>query len=327
MIRSACAVAAAVISLAIARPARAAEEAIDVSADTCPSLHVDEISRVLDIELASVSREWTGPDRLQAQLSCDDSHLSIVVVDPVTDKRLTRTVTLDWRTGEHDRTVALLVSQLFLTSWSELLLARQAAAPGLATRPAPPPAVVQAAERIARASLAAPAISGSLALLVGPRVREIDAPIASGQVTLRPSLLFVRRWRLFVDAGYERGSATRALGSVVFSLASASAGVGARWALGRVVNFDVDLGGGAAYVDMQGNPLAGAISTSASGAVGEAFVDAGPSFVLGAVRVGLLLSAGAMVPRTIAHVSGDRDVSIGGPYFGASLVVGAAEAR
>jgi hypothetical protein len=326
MIRPACAVAASVLTLASARRAHASEGAVDLSAANCGHLHVDEVARVLNIELATVSREWAGPEHLKALLSCDDSQLNIVVSDPVTDKRLTRTVTFDWDTGDHDRTVALLVSQLFLTSWTELLLAHNAATSDLRPRAQAPLVAVRAAETIARASLRPPAISGSIALLTGPRVRELDSPLVSAQVTLRPSLLVAGRWRLLLDVGYERGSASRTLGTVVFSLASASVGFGGRWTLGPAA-FDVDLGGGVAYVDMQGNPSPGAVAASASGTVAEGFIDAGPTFALGPTRIGLLLAVGASAPGTVAHVTSDRDVSIGGLSLGASLVVGAADAR
>src|SRR5262249_37691110 len=160
---------------------------------------------VLAIELASVSQAWSGDERMRAELSCDASHLSIVVVDPVTDKRLSRSVAMSWRTGDRDRTVALLVSQLFLTSWSELLLARSAARelPPLA-RP-PPPAVARAAEAAVRSSLPPADVRGALTLAVGPRVRDLAAPVVGFGTALRPSLLLGRSWRLFLDLGYERG--------------------------------------------------------------------------------------------------------------------------
>ena len=322
MMRRGCALAALGAAVAHATPAAASASGIDVAAEQCPHVHADEVDRVLGIELASVSREWSGDERLRAELSCDESTLTILVIDPVTRKRLTRTLAMNWRTGDRDRTVALLVSQLFLTSWSELLLARNARE--LPPPPPAPPAVEHAAESAVRTALRPPEVQGTLALLVGPRVRDLASPVVSGSLALRPSLLVGRSWRLFLDLGYERGSADRADGAIVFSLASAAIGGGWRASFGAF-GLDVDARVGAAYVDVRGDASGAAIGSSASGAACEAALDVGPTLVLGPARIGLFATGGFTAPRVVAHAVGDHDLTIGGPWVGASLVAGLSE--
>jgi hypothetical protein len=320
MIRRAWGVAAAaaafVVSFASAMPAWAARPGVDVEATECRELDVAEVERVLGIELSSVASQWHGEEKLRTVLSCEASRLSILVIDPVTGKRLSRTVPMDWRSLSRDRTVALLVSQLFLTSWSELLLARDAATP--LPLPAPPPAVEHAAAAIARSSLAPPSVRWGIALLAGARVRELPSPLLSVAGNLRPSLLLGRSFLLFFDVGYERGSAARTAGSVEFSLASATLGGGWRRSFG-LLGLQANLRAGAAFVDMHGNASGSALGASASGAVMEAALELGPTVSLGRARVGLLATVGATVPPAVAHVVGDRDVNLAGAWLGAGL--------
>jgi hypothetical protein len=322
--RRACALAVLSVVAATAGTARAAPNPIEVIADGCRELRAAEVQRVLEIELGSVSGRWTGPDPMRVELACSGTKLTIVAVDPVTDKRLSRELTLGPGVADRDRTVALLVSQLFLTSWTELLLARSPEAPPLPVA-RPPPVIAHAAERMARAAIEPPAVRGTLAALVGPRVRDWSAPIVDLRASLRPGLLVGRQLHLFLELGYERGAVGRLGGTVSYSLASAAAGVGWRWAsLGPIV-VDVAASAGGAYVDMQGNPSGQGIGASASGAVADLAIATGPSVRIGAARLGLELSAGETLPRAVAHVARDTDVSVGGPWAGVGLVLGTAD--
>ncbi|HEY3818285.1 MAG TPA: hypothetical protein VGL81_13995 [Polyangiaceae bacterium] len=323
MIRRACALTVVSAVLAYSGVSAAGPSGVDLVVDECPHVHAEEVDRVLAIELAPVLSASSGSERLRAELSCDDARLSIVAIDPVTYKRLTRTVAIDRRTPDYDRTVALLVSQLFLTSWSELLLARSAAQ-GLSPQPPQSPAVEHAAEQSVRSALSTTDSRGELTVGVGARVRELSSPVVGGNATLRPSLLLGRSWRVFVEAAYERGAADRAQGVIAYSLGSGAVGAGVRALVGPV-ELEIDLRVGAAYVSVSGDATSGAVGTTASGAVGEAALDLGPTLVLGHARIGLLATAGATAPRIVASSTADRELSIGGMWLGASLVAGLAE--
>jgi hypothetical protein len=327
VIRRTCAVASLWAAATASGEARAETRAIDVAAEGCPDLHAEEVERILEIELASVSGHWTGPERMRVELVCHGPQLTIVAVDPVTDKRLSRELTVGPHVADRDRTVALLVSQLFLTSWTELLLTPPAEAAPLRTA-TPPPLVARAAEKMARSALEPPAVTGALAAVAGPRVRDWSAPVVGVRAALRPSLLVGRHLRAFVELAYERGSADRAGGTVGYSFVSAAAGVGWRPpSLGPVV-FDLAASAGPAYVDVQGNPSQPTVAgASTSGAVAELAIAAGPSVVVGPTRIGLELSVGETVPRAVAHVAADKDVSLGGLWASVCLVLGTGDGR
>lgn len=316
----------AVAAALVAVPARA-EMGFSVVTEGCPELRAAEIARLLDVELATVSRRMKG-EPLRVELACEGTRLHIVAIDPLTDKRLTRDIDLPERAPERDRTVAILVSQLFVTSWSELLLAPPRDPPASLPPPRPvAPEIVQAARTEARDAIAPSWARASIALALGPRVRSLGSPIVGAHVAARPSLLVGDHARLWLDLGYERGTVDRASGAVGYSLASAS--LGAAWRSSRVgpLVFEAGALAGAAYVDVRGDPSATATGSTASGAVGELALVAGPHFALGALRMGLELDAGLTFPRVVGRVEHDADVTLGGAFVGVSLVVGAEPAR
>ncbi len=326
-------VAAAIALLLSSGHARAREASgsggIAVTAEGCDDLRAPEIERVLHIELAAVSDQWTGPEPMRVELTCEGAQVRVVAIDPVTDKRLSRDVQLR-RVRDRDRTVALLVSQLFLTSWSELLLRPDPETPLPApARPAPTRApILQAAEGLARKAIAPPSWSWYVAIVGGPRVRDFASPVISGRAAMRPSVLLDRHWSLALELGYERGAATRASGSVGYSLASAALGAGFSTTPMGPLAFDFGARAGAAYVDLHGDAALGnVVGTSASGTAFELALGLGPTLLFGPTRVGLELAGGATAPRVVAHVARDTDVALGGLWAGANLVVGVAEAQ
>ncbi len=316
------AVAVAVAASLAALPARA-ETGFSVTTEGCPGLRGAEIARLIGIELATVSRRMQG-EPLRVELWCSGARLRIVAIDPLTDKRLTREIDLPEGAPERDRTVAILVSQLFLTSWTELLLLPpRDPPPSLPPPPVVSPDIAEAARAEARDAIAPSWVRASFALAFGARARSLGSPILGTRFGARPSLLLGDHARLWIDLGYERGSVDRASGAVGYSLASAS--LGAAWRSSRIgpLVFEVGALAGAAYVDVRGEPSSQATGSSASGAVAELALVAGPHFSVGALRFGLELGAGFTLPRVVGRVEHDTDVTLGGPFVGASFVVGA----
>lgn len=302
---------------------------IVVNAEGCDDLRAPEIERVLRIELAAVSDQWSGPEPMRVELTCEGAQVRVVAIDPVTDKRLSRDVQLR-RVRDRDRTVALLVSQLFLTSWSELLIRPDPETPlPLPARPVPTAApIAQAAEGLARRAITPPSWSWYVAIAGGPRVRDPASPVVGGRAAMRPSVLLDRHWSLALELGYERGAATRASGSVGYSLASAALGAGfSTTPMGPLV-FELGARAGAAYVDLHGDAALGSVvGTSASGTAFELALGLGPTLLVGPTRIGLELAGGVTAPRVVAHVARDTDVALGGLWAGANVVVGVAEAQ
>ncbi len=297
---------------------------LSVTTEGCDDLRAPEVERILRIELGQVSEQWAGAEPLRVELACEGAKVHVVAIDPLTDKRLSRDVSLR-RTRDRDRTVALLVSQLFLTSWSELLL-RPSSDPAMPPPPPPPPpAVTRAAEGLVREATTPSSRRWLVAATLGPRARDLASPTASGRLALRPALLFGDRWSLALELGYERGAAKRASGSVGYGAVSVLAGGALRSAPLGPITFQVGAFAGAAQVDVRGDAAANVLGSSASGAVAELEIVAGPTLHLGPAALGLELAAGITAPRVTAHVARDSDVALGGPWAGVQLVVGVAE--
>ncbi len=322
----ACALLGALILMS-SRAARA-DPGLQVTAAGCPDLHAEEISRLLAIELGAAATERSD-EALRVELGCDGTRLRIQAIDPVTDKRLERDVDLGTIDIAQDRVVAILVSQLFLSSWAELLLGpRQARIPEL-----PPvassvtPAVRRLAERRTRDALA-PAFARpawEVELLAGPRVRDLELPILTGQLGVRVGAV-LGPVSLFVGVAGERGAASRSTGNVQVSLLEASVGVRLRVIRQGRFDLGIEASGGPTWMDLSGSsPAPGILASSTSGVVAEGALGVEPGVRIGAFRVALLLQVGANPSRARANVAGDADVSLAGPWFGANLSLGLAE--
>ena len=334
-------VATLIVTVVGERDASAAQP-IDVTGGGCPTLDRREIERLLSIELGSVSRQWqesVASEPLRVELSCQGTRMAVSIADRLTGKRLSRDVEINPTAPDRDRTAALLVSELLLGSWSELL--RSPPAPPPAPLPAPlpplPPVVAEPPPPPPNRGL-----RGAVDLVAGARVRALDHPVLSGDLALRLELIVARHARFFVTGGYERGASTTTVGTVDFGLGFAGLGVGwrsSRLGTGGRLVLDIAATGSAAYVDLSGSAPAGSngavIGSSTSGAVAELALQGGPSLVLGPARIGFELTAGWTVSPVTGHVvavadpvsaASGRDVSLGGIWLGAGLVFSTVEA-
>jgi hypothetical protein len=84
-------------------------------------------------------------------------------------------------------------------------------------------------------------------------------------------------------------------------------------------SFVFGLDGGGGYVELHGAARGGANGTAISGALGEVSLRAGLDLAFGSVRVGVRTVGGWTFPRVVAHVQGDRDVALDGPFVGAMI--------
>lgn len=126
---------------AVAPPARATA-AVGLSAPSCEgAVELDALSELVELEIDDVAAEWRDAPRVQ--LECAGERVRITIADPVTDKSVARTVAMP--AVDRERVLALAIAQLFLTSWLELVVDREAGAgPG-----------AEEAERLARAAVEA----------------------------------------------------------------------------------------------------------------------------------------------------------------------------
>ena len=301
----------------------AAAATVEVRATGCTELDEGEVERLLGIELAFVASAPPLRDVLRVELFCSGSRLRISVVDPATQKPLEREVALGPPEPGRERTIALLASQLLLTSWAESFLARAAPVP-----PAPKETPFDGAERSLATDPSSNARGGAppsweVGLGAGVRMRDEDSPVLDPRIFVRPSV-GVGRFRALLEVAYERGSTPRTGGTIGWSMVSG--GVGGGWRSGRlgVVALEATATASVVWIVAQGEPATPAfVGDSRRGTAGEGAIAAGPIFFVGPVSIGLALETGVLVPSVTARSSGDSSVALGGVWGGASVRVGA----
>jgi hypothetical protein len=301
--------------------ASAAAPAIEVHVTGCADVDGREVERLLAIELGFVASQQVAPGPIAVALACAGSRLQMTAQDPILNRRLAREVVLGPPEADRDRTIALLVSQLFLTSWAEGLLER----PKPATATTPTTAPQAASPTVVLVGGAPPPSSARLELHLeaGVRLRDWSSPALGEQVSLGVAFP-VGRLRALAALDFEHGSTDRAAGVVSWSIGAAGLGTGWRSRRHGAVALDsaalVSLG----FVDVRGEAGSAAIAGSTvTGVVGEASLGAGPVIFWGSARLALDLELGATFPTATAQVSGGPEVALGGLWAGAGLSVGA----
>ncbi|MGZ3423470.1 MAG: hypothetical protein ACXVEF_01995 [Polyangiales bacterium] len=315
---------AVVACLAATTVAARARAELTVEAKGC-ELDVKEVERLLAIELASVIEERKAPFP-PVQVTCSAGSMTIVVDDPVTAKKLERTLPAPKPSEKgRERTFALAISQLFLTSWGELIL--------------PPPPEPVGPPKEAKGSVAATAIvkkkvveargpALEVSLFGGAHGRDLEHAYVDAATSLRAGVVFDERWRVFVIGAWETGSASRNRGTVEVSIASLGGGIGWRSPRVGALAFDAALTASFAWARLDGRP--GSEATFANGGSGtgaELMIALGPTFLFGPLRIGAELQGGVLVPTIAGDVAGDASVRASGLFVGGGLTVGFGSTR
>jgi hypothetical protein len=290
-----------------------------VELEGCAGLDREAIARHLADELRAMSG---GLDRLEAppiRIDCTPGSLRVEVRDPLTGKTLVRTVPAP-RTEDPtaDRMVALAVSELFLSSWLELLLP-----PDERTPPPAPPASgavpVASVERVARKAVARSAVHVATSLLGGAGMRDLHAPYPALRVGLRSGPAF-ERVALFVGVGFETGRAQRQRGDVTTQ--GVTLGLGGRWRPlgGERAALDI-VGSGSLVVALAHGSAAQStdLASSTSGTAAEFALGLAPALAVGRAELFIEPLIGVTVPGLTARVSGEAPVHWSGFWFAASL--------
>jgi hypothetical protein len=296
---------------------------VEVHATGCADLDEREVDRLLSIELAFVASAPPLREAIHVELSCTGNGLRISAIDPATQKPLEREVVLGPPEPGRERTIALLASQLLITSWAESFLTRSAPPP---TAPLEPPS--HRSETPVRLEESSPSehrapTAWEIGLGAGARVRDWSSPATDPRVFLRPSIGF-GRFGLLLDVAYERGSAPRTDGTVDWSMISGGFGAGWRSRRLGIVALEATATTSLVWILAEGEAVSPRfVGDSRHGIAGEGAISAGPMFAIGPMRIALDLETGVVLPGVTARSSGDSNVALGGVWAGASLRVGA----
>jgi len=292
--------------------AAAAAPTVHVQAQGCAGIDAPEVERLLEIELGPLAAPRATVHPFQVALACDGARLRMTARDPILDRQLVRDVAIGPPEPGRDRTIALLVSQVFLTAWAEEFLEHPAPpprAPAATPVGPPPPQVpagptweVEAGAAVRGRDWAAPARGEGLGLALSR---------AAGPL------------RVLATAGFEHGAADRSAGTVLWTMGELGVGLGWWSARRGRVALAAALTGTAAYAQVHGE--AGSAATDGGtvrGVLGQVALAAGPRLLWTRLRLGADLQIGVAFPGATARVSGDRDVAMAGVWAGAGLTVG-----
>ncbi|MBN1610579.1 MAG: hypothetical protein JW940_28370 [Polyangiaceae bacterium] len=288
----------------------------------CSDLDAREIERLLALELDAL----TGPTRPAqpppVRLTCHDASVRVSVDDPVTGKTLARDVPAPASDDPmRDRIVALAVSELFLSSWLELLLPPETRR----VAPAPAPQVV-AVGPTARRAAQPPPTRWELELRGSARWRSLDDPYLGYQPSLQAALVLADWIRLFMAAGLELDRVRRERGEV----RSRASGLGMGWQLraggNRTLFWDVGALLSGVVVQTRGrSSRADTTESSVSGLAWESALLGGPGLHLGRMTLRLEALGGISRPRLVARVAGEAPVRWDGLWLGAAIGIGVRE--
>jgi len=301
---------AAVLAAGWAAPAAAQ---VRVTEAGCGDLDAEELAVLTGLELHSVrsGRDVTRP--LFVALECQGDLLRIRIVDPAL-LPLARIYERQWtasppRDPGRLRDLALLIAEQFLGLWQQQS--------GLASAPgAGPPTVAQAAI----APGVPPGPAWSLGLYGLAAARDLAHPLLSRGLELRGAA--GGRRALVAALGWSRTEAARARGTVDADLVTAAAGVGAATRAAGAFSLAAHALLFGAFVSMSGTAAGASVAgASTHGFGGGARVGAGPRLDWGRLRLALEVEAGYLAPSFVGRVSGESDVSVGGPWVGGALGV------
>ncbi|MDP9037214.1 MAG: hypothetical protein M3O50_20645 [Myxococcota bacterium] len=291
--------------------------AVEVETIHCPRLRSERIEQLLRLELTTLVPVVSELPTLRVAFSCTDGSVRITLTDPVTIKDVTRDASLG-ASPDPERALALAASELFLASWAELLI------PSVADDPRVPAAAAvvakQAVERVVPPRPTPPSLAIDVQAI--GRDRHLSAPILTVGGALRVGRARCPGPGVFADAGWEKGSASRALGRV--DVTAAVLGLGARWCL-QIADGQLGISAAvaAAYVSLQGVPsLPSFYGAHYDGLTAEARGGIDANVTLRSVRVGGAILAGALAPGPAGHVDGGTTVRFDGPWIGAALFAG-----
>jgi hypothetical protein len=306
-------------AFAVPAPAGAAPDtpAFVIALSGCDEIDRAALLSLLELEVSEVEGEFRRAEPASVELACVGEQLHIQVHEPATGKRLGRTVPRP--TAEHgERSVALAISQLFLTSRLAVQLPSRAVRPGSA--PGGPAVFLYAGPALAPNEPAPqepnPFRRFGLGLRAGVGVRDLAAPVLTQTLALNGQVALDRVWALTVVAGVEHGIANRERGSVELWLGDA--GLGADLTLFREGVVTVGLGAfaGVVWSRLAGQPAHDDVRGSSAESVGARIaLLPRASLELDWLVLSIAVEAGVDLGLPVGLVSEERAVTAGG-FFG-----------
>jgi len=304
----------------------AEDPAASVEFVKCKGLDVAETERLLRVELAVIAARVERARAPNVRIECKKDVLHIEVKDTASGGMKALTLPAPRvNTPDRERTIALAASQLFLSSWLEMITGNPAPkkSPPRADKPAPPaPAPPPVADRGAEDGYR-PGPTGWEVWTAGAlNFRHVG----NGVRTLSPSLMlrrrFPRSWLAEARLGWETAESARATGAIDWFAGSAGLGVGVR-AGSRWAFIDALVSSSVLVVRAAGDPkVSGVRGAERDAAAFDLALHLAPALALSRFRLALVGQLGFVAPTVTARSPRDEPVSFDGPWAGVGIAAG-----
>jgi hypothetical protein len=303
-----------------------AEGAASVEFVKCKGLDVAETERLLRVELAVIAARVERARAPSVRIECKRDVLHIEVKDPASGGMKALTLPAPRvNTPDRERTMALAASQLFLSSWLEMITREPQPKP---SAPEPKPATPPPGRAAAR-DLGVQAAE----YRYGPTGWELWTSgtvnfrhLGNGVRTLSPSLTVRRRLqqRLLLEGklAWETGDSARAAGAIDWFAGTAGAGLGVR--AGSPPAFvDALVSSSLLLVRAAGDPdVSGVRGAERDAAAFQLALHVGPTLAFSRFRLGLIGQIGFVTPHLTARSPRDEPAYFDGAWAGAGLALG-----
>jgi hypothetical protein len=306
-------------------PEPAAEDpAASVEFVKCKGLDVAETERLLRVELAVIAARVERARAPSVRIECKKDVLHIEVKDPASGgvKALTLPAPRV-NTPDRERTIALAASQLFLSSWLEMITGKPAPEKSVPPpkpappRPAPPPVADAGTDNAYRPGPTSWELWTSGAL----NFRHLG----NGVRTLAPSLMLRRRherWLAEARLGWETAESARATGAIDWFAGSAGLALGVR-AGTQPAFIDALISSSVLLVRAAGDPkVSGVRGAERDAAAFDLALHVSPTLAFSRFRLALIGQLGFVAPKVTARSPRDEPVSFDGPWAGVGVAIG-----
>ncbi|MBN2528214.1 MAG: hypothetical protein JXR76_17610 [Deltaproteobacteria bacterium] len=288
-----------------------------VHSDSCTQLNTELIRQLATIELQAPEEPPLQMEGMRVELMCDadTDDVRISVWDPVTQKQMQRTVKIAAAQAT-ERAIALVISQLYKASWSELLISSEETAPVSAASPTD----VVTATTVARRTFLDKPNTWNVSIGAGMRRRFAGIEKNGLHTQLGLGRILKERWIPGIYVQFDMGEPEVQLGAVQFFNWAVGAECAIQFRPLSRLAINAGIAAAATWSILAGRvDRDGLVNSTTSGISGEGILFAGPALRLGDLFFRLQIDAGYAIKNPIAHVGNGETFTLGGFFLGISL--------
>lgn len=310
-----------VVHILVFNPSLVLAEGVEIQGEGCDDLDIDEIARLVAIELAGTVAADVGDNGLVVHLKCDTDTIKMTVLGGSSDRSVERSI-VPVNQSVKARVVALSISQLIAVSRME-----SQTSPGQGENNTKNSENDDSNVEPVRAEdssyqrLKFPSKDRDIFITGGGKLK-LGKSLVVGNAGVKGDLLFSSNVGVTFLLDLEAGSVSRSAGTVTTMAVFWGIGVVGRFFRRELFFLETGIGAFMGYAYLQGNPEAWATGKSAGGMTGEFALLVAPTVTLQNTLLSIILKGGYTLENPVGSIIDEREVTIGGFWLGVDLCVG-----